>query len=121
MGIAIANTNLTIQITPPTVTGTPQVITPPSTKVKADGSYVYKGPIDIFVPDLVLSGGFTPTPTTFTIQPTALKTKVEGSEVIRQNDFVTTPVTFPHPSSSPATVPVTVTIQDAGQMKVLSL
>ena len=68
--------------------GIAQITTQASLKVKADGKEVYFGPIDVAVSGY--SDGIITVPGsgsgTITIQPSALKVKVEGDYVILEGD-----------------------------------
>ena len=93
------------------------IIDAPSTKVKAEGKGVYKTPLKVHT-----QGSFTQTaPSTGTIISTAKKVKADNVLVILEGDKTNTPVQCP--ASEPntgatTTIPVTVTIQAAGQTKV---
>lgn len=95
------------------------IITPPSKKVKAQNP-CYFGTLQVQVMGAT-QGSFTQTsPTTGTIQPTSTKVKSTEGFAILEGDKTTDPVMCPatDPSTgATTTIPVTVTIQSAGQVK----
>ena len=97
------------------------IIDAPSTKVKAEGKGVYKTPLKVKV-EGATQGSFTQTaPSTGTIISTAKKVKADNILVILEGDKTNTPVQCPATdpnTGATTTIPVTVTIQAAGQTKV---
>lgn len=98
------------------------IIDAPSMKVKAGGKGVYKTPLKVQVTGAA-QGNFVQTaPSAGYIISTAKKVKAENILVILENDKTDTPVQCSATDSSSGTtitIPVTVTIQQAGQTKVL--
>lgn len=97
------------------------IIDTPSIKVKAEGKGVYKTPLKVQV-EGATQGSFTQTaPSTGTIISTAKKVKADNILVILEGDKTNTPVQCPATdpnTGATTTIPVTVTIQAAGQTKV---
>ena len=97
------------------------IIDAPSIKVKAEGKGVYKTPLKVQVVGAT-QGSFTQTtPATSTIISTAKKVKADNILVILEGDKTNTPVQCPATdpnTGATTTIPVTVTIQAAGQTKV---
>ena len=98
------------------------IIDTPSMKVKAEGKGVYKTPLTVQVVGAT-QGNFVQTaPSVGTIESTAQKVKAENILVILESDKTNTPVQCPaaDPSTgATTTIPVTVTVQAAGQTKVM--
>ena len=112
-GCTLTTNNATAQAT---------IIDTPSMKVKAEGKGVYKTPLKVQVMGAT-QGNFVQTdPSTGTIESTAQKVKAENILVILEGDKTNTPVQCPatDPSTgATTTIPVTVTVQAAGQTKVM--
>ena len=118
----VMNTNGTIgHASGSTITGGTFVITStPSTKNKAGAVGVYRGPLTF-----TFSGGSAPgvSPGSVvgsgTINPTAIKSKADALEVIREGDTGTLTGTGTNPSPPPPTLPVSgpVEVKTAGQDK----
>jgi len=116
--IAVQGCTLTISgVTP----GTAIITSSPSTKVKAGGSYVYKGTVNVQLTGCS-SGTYQQTSTaTGTFTNTAAKVKVENDLVLLENDLATgisIPMqnsVFPFDSTS---FTASVQITSAGQTKV---
>ena len=91
-------------------------------KEKAEGKGVYKTPLKVQVTGAT-QGSFTQTaPSVGTIESTAQKVKAENILVILEGDKTNTLVQCPaaDPSTgATTTIPVTVTVQTAGQTKVM--
>ena len=98
------------------------IIDSPSMKVKAEGKGVYKTPLTVQVIGAT-QGNFVQTaPSIGTIESTAQKVKAENILVILEGDKTNTPVQCPaiDPNTGATTaIPVTVTVQAAGQTKVM--
>lgn len=95
---------------------TASITTPPSTKVKADGKPVYRGTLTISITGYTgqgISGGAG----VGTLTGSAQKIKIESQPAVLEGDQATISVTGATPAGPPATVPVTVSIQNAGQDK----
>ena len=112
----IANTDLTLNHDADLATL--NITTPPSTKTKADGSFIYKGPLSVSV-TAAQKGTCGTAAGVVTINPTATKVKDGGSFVSRETDQGTgtvngTLTVFPFSACS---FPITVDIQDGGQDK----
>ena len=112
-GCTLTTDNATAQAT---------IIDSSSVKVKAGGKGVYKTPLTVQVVGAT-QGNFAQTaPSTGTIESTAQKVKAENILVILEGDKTNTPVQCPatDPSTgATTTIPVTVTVQAAGQTKVM--
>ena len=98
------------------------IIDSPSVKVKAGGKGVYKTPLKVQVTGAT-QGNFAQTaPSVGNIESTAQKVKADNVLVILEGDKTNTPVQCPatDPSTgATTTIMVTVTVQQAGQTKVL--
>ncbi|MDA0065078.1 hypothetical protein OFS07_02110 [Brachyspira hyodysenteriae] len=98
------------------------IIDTPSIKVKAEGKGVYKTPLKVQVMGAT-QGNFVQTaPSVGTIESTAQKVKAENILVILEGDKTNTPVQCPATDPeywSNYCNPVTVTVQSAGQTKVM--
>ena len=103
-------------------TGTATITSAASTKAKADGKGVYRGTLQISI------SGYTSSVITVagsgsgsgTLDGTSQTTKVEGQTVVLEGDQATITVNGQATAGSstvPASEPVTVTIQNAGQNK----
>ena len=114
-GCTLTTDNATAQAT---------IIDTPSIKVKAEGKGVYKTPLTVQVVGAT-QGSFTQTaPSTGTIESTAQKVKADNVFVILEGDKTNTPVQCiaTEPSTGATTIiMVTVTVQQAGQTKVLGV
>ena len=120
MGKAIAIQSCTFSISPLTISGSVTAQTSPSTKFKINGQGVFFGPLTVLTSALS-QGSFQAPPTSFTINPTAIKTKHNSLAVILENDFATLPITFTDPGTGTTTViSVTVKVSNAGQTKMLT-
>ena len=112
-GCTLTTDNATAQAT---------IIDTPSIKVKAEGKGVYKTPLKVQVTGAT-QGSFTQTaPSVGTIESTAQKVKAENILVILEGDKTNTPVQCPATdpnTGATTTIPVTVTVQAAGQTKVM--
>lgn len=117
----IAVQGCTIEDGNPANTTTLTDITVPSLKVKAENKPVYKEKLDfIIVTGSGITGScLTTAPINDSISSTAIKTKADGKEVMRKDDFKTIVTTGTNPSSG-ASCPLTfnIKISDAGQTKV---
>lgn len=124
-GKEIANEDLTLQITTEGVTGSIEIISVPSTKVKANNKGVYRGDLIFNVSGLVQGVCGTSTAGSnlgVTISPTAVKVKAEGLEVLRKGDKVTEVTSSGamqpgSPSPTACTITYDVEVVDAGQTK----
>ena len=97
------------------------IIDSPSVKVKAGGNGVYKTPLKVQVAGAT-QGNFAQTaPSVGNIESTAQKVKADNVLVILEGDKTNTPVQCPasDPNGATTTISVTVTVQQAGQTKVL--
>lgn len=115
--IAVQGCTLTVDNS----TAQAQIIDTPSMKVKAENKGVYKTPLKVQV-TAASQGSFIQTaPMVGNIVSTAQKIKAENILVILEGDKTASPVMCPasDPSTGASmTIPVTVTIQQAGQTKV---
>ena len=119
MSHLVATSALALSVSGTAVVGTASVTSSPSTKVKAGGSGVYRGPMNVSIAPGCTNGTCTSTaPTAAIINPTATKMKVESQLVIRENDEVTATVAGVLSSGGACTFPATVTVNNAGQTKV---
>lgn len=94
----------------------------PSEKVFAGGLGVYKDKTNIIVTNAT-SGSFIQTePVNGELNSGALKVKAENVAVLLEGDKTNTPVivTLKNPQGAIMTMPITVTIEKAGQNKVLA-
>lgn len=91
----------------------------PSTKVFAEGSGVYRGPLNVSLAGFTLSGSCEGASGAGAIPPTSVKTLVDGQAPIRETDNATITVYGSTPGGSPCSFGVSVTVQNAGQTKVL--
>ena len=108
-------------LTTDNVTAQATIIDSPSVKVKAESNGVYKTPLTVQVVGAT-QGNFAQTaPSTGTIESTAQKVKAENILVILEGDKTNTPVQCPasDPNGATTTISVTVTVQQAGQTKVM--
>lgn len=113
-GCTLTTDNATAQAT---------IIDTPSIKVKAGGKGVYKTPLKVQVAGAT-QGSFTQTaPSVGSIESTAQKVKADNVFVILEGDKTNTPVQCPasDPNGATTTISVTVTVQQAGQTKVLGV
>ncbi|MEI0526051.1 hypothetical protein R4K54_09015 [Brachyspira murdochii] len=114
-GCTLTTDNATAQAT---------IIDSPSVKVKAGGKGVYKTPLKVQVAGAT-QGSFTQTaPSVGNIESTAQKVKADNILVILEGDKTNMPVQCPatDPSTgATTTIMVTVTVQQAGQTKVLGV
>lgn len=113
-GCTLTTDNATAQAT---------IIDSPSVKVKAGGKGVYKTPLKVQVAGAT-QGSFTQTaPSVGSIESTAQKVKADNVFVILEGDKTNTPVQCPasDPNGATTTISVTVTVQQAGQTKVLGV
>ena len=111
----IANTDCTIDANN---NASVSILSLPSTKNKANGKGVYRGTITVSVVGASIEGTCTQTaPFSSTISPTAIKTKADGQEVIREGDSGSVTVAGTTPSSASCTIVVNFSIDDAGQDK----
>ena len=102
---------------------TAQITTPPSTKVKAGGKSVYKGKITIQISGYSSSVITVPGSGSGSeqLKGSAKYVKAEGEPVVLEGDQVTIKVygkAYAGTSQIDVMEPVTVTITDAGQIKV---
>lgn len=113
LGCTLTTDNATAQAT---------ITDSPSAKVMAESKGVYKTPLNVQVMGAT-QGNFAQTaPATTTIISTATKVMAEGSLVILEGDKSQMPAMCPatDPSTGATmTIPVNVTVQSAGQTKVL--
>lgn len=97
------------------------IIDTPSMKVKAESKGVYKTPLKVQVMGAT-QGSFVQTaPSIGNIESTAQKVKAENILVILEGDKTNTPVQCPATdpnTGATTTIPVSVTVQQAGQTKV---
>ena len=113
-GCTLTTDNATAQAT---------IIDSSSVKVKAGGKGVYKTPLKVQVAGAT-QGSFTQTaPSVGSIESTAQKVKADNVFVILEGDKTNTPVQCPasDPNGATTTIMVTVTVQQAGQTKVLGV
>jgi hypothetical protein len=101
--------------------GTAQITSSPSTKVKAENKFVYRGTVMISVSGCT-QGVYTQTaPVTGSFNNTATKVKADNQLVLLEND-TTSPITVElQKTVSPfdkITVPITVKVLNANQTKV---
>lgn len=121
--IAVQGCTLQVITTTPTVPGTATIPTPPSTKVKAGGAFIYRGIVQCVVKDVTEPGWAQTTPATGIFTVTSTKVKVDGQFVLRQTDQATDIEVELQQTSSPfnkKTVIVNVIVSVAGQTKVLA-
>ena len=112
-GCTLTTDNATAQAT---------IIDSPSMKVKAGGKVVYKTPLKVQVAGATQGNFVQTTPSIGAIESTAQKVKAENILVILEGDKTNTPVQCPaiDPTTGATTgIPVTVTLQSAGQTKVM--
>ena len=111
----IANTDCTIDANN---NASVSILSPASTKNKANGKGIYRGTITVLVAEASIEGTCTQiAPEESTISPTAIKTKVDGQEVIREGDSGSVSVDGLTPDFDPCIIPVNFSIDDAGQDK----
>ena len=111
-GCTLTTDNATAQAT---------IIDTPSMKVKAESKGVYKTPLTVQVVGAT-QGNFAQTASSVgNIESTAQKVKADNILVILEGDKTNTPVQCPasDPNGATTTISVTVTVQQAGQTKVL--
>lgn len=95
-----------------------QITTSPKTSVKCDGMAIFAGSLNISISGY--SGqGITNGHGQGTLQPTSRYVKIDGEAVVLENDEVTIQVTGNTSGGGTATVPVKVTITEAGQTSCL--
>ena len=111
----IANTDCTIDANNG---ASVSIISPASMKSKANGKGVYRGTITVSVAGATAGSCTQIAPEQSTISPTAIKTKVDGQEVIREGDSGSVSVAGQTPSSASCNILVNFSIDDAGQDKV---
>lgn len=99
--------------------GTITITSTPSTKVFAGGSGVYRGPLSVTLAGFTVSGSCEGASGTGVIPPTAVKSLVDGQAPIRRTDNATITVSGLTPGGSPCSFGVLVTVQNAGQTKLL--
>ena len=119
MGKFIAVVGCSFSFVNPAHSGTVTVTSSPSTKVKADGNFVYTTPLSITITN-GSDGSITNATGSGVINATATKVKVEGIFVMRVDD-ISVPITMtgtnPSPPPPTATYVTTVEINDAGNTK----
>lgn len=117
---AIANANCILTTDNPTAQAI--ILDAPSVKVMAGGAGVYKSPLNVQVVGAT-SGSFTQTaPMQGVIISSATKVLADNMLVILEGDKTQVPVMCPatDPSTGATmTIPVNVSVQSAGQVKVL--
>jgi len=119
MSELIANTDLTLGHD---VSSATLVVTnPPDTKVKANGSNVYKGSLTVAVSNAV-QGSCGSASASVTILSTTAKTNLSSQGVMREKDDGTATAngTLLVTPFTPCSFPITVDIRVAGQTKVKS-
>lgn len=112
LGCTLTTDNATAQAT---------ITDSPSAKVMAESKGVYKTPLKVQVAGAT-QGNFAQTaPSVGNIESTAQKVKADNILVILEGDKTNTPVQCPatDPNGATTTISVTVTVQQAGQTKVL--
>jgi hypothetical protein len=121
----VCNESMILSVNEIGTTATLTILTPAKPKVKAGGSGVYAGDIDVAI-SLATNGTCTQTPPVppapfpkATLKPTATKTKAQGDLVLRDGDSaVAVTISGTDGGGNPCTFPVTVVVTDAGQTKV---
>ncbi|MCL2174486.1 MAG: hypothetical protein FWB73_00425 [Treponema sp.] len=125
--IAVQGATLKETFTPPAPAPdvvSKQIVTPPSTKSKAEGKYVYRGQLSCSYVLTPPSGFDTPPtlPITLVISPAAQKSKADGQLIICKGDNSTdVPWSFSNAASG-LTIAGTISceIDDPGQTKAVS-
>lgn len=101
--------------------GTVTVTSTPSTKVKFGGSYAYKSPLSIMVAAYTDESTIITGAGSGSISGSSVKTTVENTAALLENDSVSVTVTGINPSTkAAATKTITVKISSAGQSEVKS-
>ena len=98
------------------------ITTNPSVKVKADGKGCYSGVINITVIGATAGTVSQTKDGVGTITGSAIKVKIDGQGAVLMGDSTKDPIICPatdSASGASATIPVPVTILDAGQTKVM--
>lgn len=114
----IAVEGMTLTITPNTVSGTVSVVGMPSSRARAAGAAVYRGPVNVSI-ETPTQGDFVGPLASGALQPTAAKGRADGMVVLREGDRTAElTVTGTHTSTG-ATTPIvfTVVVSAAGQTK----
>lgn len=117
MGKAIAT--MSCVLTTDNATAQATIITPPSQKVKAS-AFCYFGVLQVQVVGAMQGNLVQNAPMVGVIQPTATKVKSFEGFAVLEGDKTTAPVMCPAidtSSGAAGVIPVTVTIQSAGQVK----
>ncbi len=119
MGELLANGAAVVTATVPGGTAVPTVTSLPSTKGFLDSIGIYRGDLNVLVSAGIISGVCVQTaPETLTISPTSTKVSLEDLAVIRQGDSYIGSVSGTHPTTgAPCTIPVTIEVANAGQIK----
>lgn len=95
------------------------VTSSPSTSVTAGGLGVYAGSMDVLVTNYNVPGAVTSATGTVTILPSNVGVEIAEGQLMAENDTGTGEIKGTNPSTGAAvTIPVSLTIQNAGQVGV---
>ena len=95
-----------------------EIITPPSTTVKADGKGVYGGTVVVMLNASQNGANTQSAPMSFTFNGDATKVKVDVGAPLLEGIQATATVAYVTPKGDPAPAPVTCTWKKAGQTVV---
>lgn len=121
MGKPIATMSCTLVCDNPTAQAT--ILTPPSVKVMANKQACYFGVLQVQVMGAMMGTIVQNAPMVGTITGTGMKVMSNKQPAVVMGDKTTAPVICPaidNSSGAPATIPVNVTIMNAGQVKVMA-
>lgn len=119
--VAVVGCTFTVTPAPPATGGVATAQTAPSTTVRVRGAAVYRGPVTVGVAGVVAAPDYVQVPPSqpVTINPTTGLGLADGQAILRQGDSGNGTLSLRSPGGNPPLeIPVTVTVGDAGQLKV---